>query len=196
MKVFFLQNDENRRIDLILNDVSFIPTSSIHLEIETLKNQIENERRDLSKNIHDETERYSILLKQHQQLSELLETKINEVKRFNERNCELEQDLEEHQTLIFDKTKQADDLDRQLQKTIEQNKDLQLTIDQSKNEKDQIVKQFESLQEKIENFQNEKIQFIQVSSCSTFIFNMNQRNLTAVKNSTCERTNTENDVIH
>ena len=102
------------------------------------------------------------MVKQQQQLSDLLETKINEVKQLTERKHQLEEDLKEHRDLFFEKSKQADDLDRQLQKTIHQCDDIRTTAEQLRDEKAKAMNEFDHLSSQIENLNVDKAQLTQV----------------------------------
>ena len=70
---------------------------------------------DLDEKKHQLEEFHSSSLKQQQQLSDLLQTKTNENQTLIETNRQLKDDLKENNELLFEKSKQADDLDKQLQ---------------------------------------------------------------------------------
>ena len=102
-----LKADNNRQhLYLVERD------ENIHL----LKLDIEQQKQSLSK--------------QQQQLSDILETTRTENKKLKEINLQLENDLKENNQLFFDKSKQADDLDRQLQILNNEYKDFKIKFDQ------------------------------------------------------------------
>lgn len=151
----------------LVGDKRFL-VSSLHPLLSSLdQNKYEETIRLSSNSIREQDERYGLLTKQQQQLSDLLETKINEVKQLTERNLQLEEDLKEHRELFFEKSKQADDLDRQLQKTINQCDDIRTTADQLRDEKTKTMNEFDRLSSQIENLSVDKAQLTQVwENCS------------------------------
>ncbi len=118
--------------------------------------EFEQQKQLLDKTNHDKDEKYLSLSKQQQQLSDLLETKINENKILTELKIQFENDLKENNQLFFEKTKQADDLDRQLQISTKEYENLKFKFDQLKDEKKKLM-------EKILNFEREKSEYIQVN---------------------------------
>jgi chromosome segregation ATPase len=110
-----LKADNNRQhLHLVDRD------ENIHL----LKLDIEHQKQSLSK--------------QQQQLSDILETTTTENKKLKEINLQFENDLKENNQLFFDKSKQADDLDRQLQILNNEYKDFKIKFDQLQNEKNKV----------------------------------------------------------
>jgi hypothetical protein len=101
---------------------------------------------------HNNNEQYLSLSKQKQQLSDLLEEKINENKKLIEFNIQFKNDLKENNQLFFEKTKQADDLDRQLQISINEYKDLKIKLDELNDEKNKFM-------EKLQNFERDKSEY-------------------------------------
>ena len=103
--------------------------------IRLLQIDIDEHKKQLNNLNETQDQRYSVLSKQHEQLSDLLETKINENKILNENNHQLENDLKENNQLFFEKTKQADDLDRQLQIINNEYEDLKIKFEEKENER-------------------------------------------------------------
>jgi len=124
--------------------------------IRLLNLEFEQQKQLFDKTNHDKDEQYLSLSKHQQQLSDLLETKINENKKLTELKVQFENDLKENNQLFFEKTKQADDLDRQLQISTKEYEDLKFKFDQLKDEKKKLM-------EKIQNFEREKSEYIQVN---------------------------------
>lgn len=101
-------------------------------------------------------------VKHKNQLSDLLETQINENKNLKAINKKLESDLEENDQLLFDKTKEADDLNRQLQILNNEYQDLKITIGQRTDEKNKFTNDINLLHEKLRTLEKERSEQIQV----------------------------------
>ena len=130
---------------------------SHRLEVDELRHELERDKQAIENGAHQQDERYSSLVKQHQQLSELLDTKLNEAKTSIERNRQLEDDLKENRELLFDKSKQADDLDRQLRTVSQESEDLKAQYDQVKEEKHKLANEISSLIDQLQQLQAERI---------------------------------------
>lgn len=75
-------------------------------------------------------------------------------------NHQLENDLKENNQLFFDKTKQADDLDRQLQIINNEYQDIKIKFNQIQEDKTKLI----------ENFAREKIETTEVRRKQKHIF--------------------------
>jgi len=130
--------------------------------IRLLKLDIEEHKQLLDNTKHNQNEHYSSLLKQQKQLSDLLEITTKENKNLNEINHQLKNDLKENNQLFFEKTKQADDLDKQLQLINNEYQDLKIQFNQIQGEKNQLINDIKLSIKKIQNFEKEKSEYIQV----------------------------------
>jgi chromosome segregation protein len=130
--------------------------------IHCLKLEIEQQKQSLDNKDHDKEERYLSLSKKHDQLSDLLTTTTNENKKLTETNRQFENDLKENNQLFFDKSKQADDLDKQLQILNSEYKDFKIQFDQLQTEKNKVINDIKSLTEKIQNLEKEKSEYKKV----------------------------------
>ena len=131
-------------------------------EITKLQSEIEQQKQLLDNANRDQNDQYASLSQQKQQLSDLLETTIEENKNLKENNRQLENDLKTNNQLLFEKTKQADDLDRQLQILNNEYQDLKIKFSQIKEERNKFINDISLLQEKIQNFETEKSEYLQV----------------------------------
>jgi hypothetical protein len=122
---------------------------------------------DLEQQKQSFDERYSLSLKQQQQLSALLEIKTNENKNLIEINQQLKNDLKENHQLLFEKTKQADDLDRQLQIITNEYREKPPT-NNLRLEFENLQKENEELNQKLQNQTTESDGKIQVSYSSPY----------------------------
>lgn len=106
---------------------------------------------DLDEKKHKLEEFHSSSSKQNQQLSDLLESRTNENQNLIETNRQLQDDLKANNQLLFEKSKQADDLDKQLHIINNEYRDLSTKYAQMENEKDQLTNQMNSLKEELES---------------------------------------------
>ncbi|CAF5196214.1 unnamed protein product, partial [Rotaria magnacalcarata] len=126
------------------------------IEINSLQNTIEQQKQIIDNTTQSQDERYSSSVKLTQQLSDLLETEKIEKEKLKNINQQLENDLQTNNELFFEKTKQADDLDKQLQIINNEYQDLKVQFDQIKHEKNKLINDINLLTETIQSFESEK----------------------------------------
>lgn len=141
-------------------------------EIASLQNTIEQQKQMIDNTNHSQDERYLSSVKLTKQLSDLLEAERAEKDNLKNINQQLENDLKDNNQLFFEKTKQADDLDKQLQVINNEYKTLKTQFDHIKDEKEKLANNLNVLTENIQKFNVQESEYLKVNKNYILIVNL------------------------